>query len=363
MKVCITLTTINKPTVVAEIAERYSGQHELSFVVAGDVNSLPETKKYLAEVADKFGRPIFFTTPDNLDFAPELVRTKKIIPTKSFAQRNYADYAAVSKGAEIIIRIDDDNFPLDVNSFVDGHASRIGVLDTSQVVSSTDGWFNCCDMLHEKNNVPFYPRGFPVKRRFAERSVRLCQVERRTVVVNAGLWTGDPDVDAHQRLSYPIFVEDFSDRLPNDVVLERDTWCPINTQNTSYAASLLPLMFVSPNAGRYDDIISGYLMRGVLDLCELSVSFGAPLVVQRRNLHNIVNDLKKEVPGLETSDLLTQKIREGMRFIGKGGDIAETYLELLMFLTSDKEIQRSAFLTGIINESQEWCKDISGRLS
>ena len=177
------------------------------------------------------------------------------------------------------------------------------------------------------------------------------------VGVNAGLWLGDPDVDAHQRLSHPINAVKFSQKYEDDIVLEKNTWCPINTQNTSYSADLLPLMFVSPFAGRYDDIISGYLMRCVLDKHDIFVAYGNPLVRQDRNVHNIVNDLKNEINGLTIIDKLLIEGREAVEQIGKNDNVAETYIELCRVLKTKELFSDSNFFKVILQGSEDWCSD------
>ena len=57
--------------------------------------------------------------------------------------------------------------------------------------------------------------------------------------------------------------------------------------------------FVSPFAGRYDDIISGYVINSLRHGCNFDLSFGAPILFQDRNAHNLWNDLKLELNGNE----------------------------------------------------------------
>ena len=55
------------------------------------------------------------------------------------------------------------------------------------------------------------------------------------------------------------YKQNYGDRF----ALEIGTWCPINTQNTSYSREIIPASFVPPNVGRYDDIWSGYILRKI----------------------------------------------------------------------------------------------------
>jgi hypothetical protein len=357
MKVAVTLTTINIPTVVEKIASEYAGAHELFFVVAADVNSADGTKEYLNKIQNETGIEIIYTHPNKLDFALGFKNSVSHIPTKSFAQRNYADLCAYKHGAEVIIRIDDDNFPFDATMFVDKHVERLMYNGKTDVIHSSSGWFNCCDMLTEKNNIRFYPRGFPVLPRHKEEEITVKVFSGVKIGVNAGLWLGDPDIDAHQRLAHPIDALKFSTQYSEDLVLANDVWCPINTQNTAYLVELLPLMFVSPFAGRYDDIISGYLMRTVLDIHEIYVSYGNPLVYQDRNPHNLVTDLKNEINGMSICDELTSYLKDFSQSSQKGATLAETYLLVIARIKSTDLYARDNFIRTIIDGSEFWCQD------
>ena len=357
MKVAVTLTTINIPTVVEKIALEYAGAHELFFVVAGDVNSADGTQAYLNKIQNETKVKIEYIHPSNLNFALEFKNSVSHIPTKSFAQRNYADLFAYKHGAGVIIRIDDDNFPFDVTMFVDKHVERLMFKDKTDVIYSSSGWFNCCDMLAEKNNIGFYPRGFPLTPRHKEEKITVDEASGVKIGVNAGLWLGDPDIDAHQRLAHPIDALKFSTKYSEDLVLANDVWCPINTQNTAYLAELLPLMFVSPFAGRYDDIISGYLMRAVLDLHEIYVSYGNPLVYQDRNPHNLVTDLKNEINGMSICDELTSQLKDFSQKSQKGATLADTYLLVIDYIKSTDLYAHDNFIRTIIDGSEFWCRD------
>ena len=124
-------------------------------------------------------------------------------------------------GAEVIIRIDDDNFPFDATSFVDNHVARLFHTGDVELVNADNGWFNCCDMLEERNGLRFYPRGFPVLPRHQVQSVTVAKSTGLKIGVNAGLWLGDPDIDAHQRLAHPIDATKFSANYNEDLLVEK----------------------------------------------------------------------------------------------------------------------------------------------
>ena len=231
----------------------------------------------------------------------------KLIPKNSFARRNLADLYAYINGYDLMIRIDDDNFPMSDNFFMEH--SITGTNQNLNVVSASSGWFNVCEVLTDKQSIPFYPRGFPYESKWVEQQISVTE-ENIKVGLNGGLWLGDPDVDAITRLVKPIDAINFNHSVyGKNFALCKNTWSPINTQNTSYIRELIPIAFVSPYSGRFDDILCGYFMKKIMDHLDLYVSFGLPLLNQVRNIHNLWSDLDKERVGSQTSQKLTDIIK------------------------------------------------------
>jgi hypothetical protein len=141
-------------------------------------------------------------------------------------------------------------------------------------------------------------------------------VREARVAVNAGLWLGDPDVDTVTRMEEPFEVRALAgDGAP--VGLEAGTVAPFNSQNTAFARDLLPFLYLAV-AGtslrghrstfdnfRYDDIWMSYFAKPAIDRMGDLVTFGRPLVVQRRNPHDLLVDLDRElVPMMLTEHLV-----------------------------------------------------------
>ena len=95
------------------------------------------------------------------------------------------------------------------------------------------------------------------------------------------LWYGHPDIDALDRIHNDISVTPRGSWLS---VAGDESWCPIDSQATTYRFEVAPLLCVWPHVGRADDIWGGYLARRVLDLLGWSVGYGSPFVVQDRGM-------------------------------------------------------------------------------
>lgn len=296
-KFALTLTTINIPFVIESLIKNEGVyENKVDYIIIGDKKSPGNTNEYLESLQSKYQRKIYYFDIENqVKYFSKYKKLLDHLPLNSFARRNLADLFAFNEGYEIIIRIDDDNFPID-KSFFEYHAV-IGNVGNYEIIKSDDGWYNICNALVEKNDKQFYPRGYPYQLRWSSQSI-----SKFTNSINpalcAGLWLGDPDVDAITRLHRPVEASAYNfSAFPNQFALDIGTWSPINTQNTSYLAKLIPAAFVSPFAGRYDDIFSGYFLRSMMDHMGDGVIYGLPLVNQDRNQHDLWSDLDKEIFG------------------------------------------------------------------
>jgi hypothetical protein len=294
----LTLTTIFIPRAVEAYARSFRdhGHDDTMIVVVGDRKSPPETADYLHDVAGRLGvRVEYFDVARQEGYLQRYPALARHLPWNSFARRNVGDLYAWNEGAELVVRTDDDNYPVADTDFLAAHAI-VGHERLLPAVSSELGWYNCCELLEAAGGRRFYPRGFPYPLRW-----RPAEEERREeqawVGLNAGLWLGEPDVDAITRLAEPVDSLRMRAGAPPHLMLARHTRCAVNTQNTAYARALIPAAFVSPFLGRYDDIWSGYLLLKVMERLDHRVCFGEPLVRQDRNQHNLWKDLEHEMKG------------------------------------------------------------------
>ena len=254
-KIAVTLTTINLPIVVEKLVTQIiSPGDSLEIVIIGDLKTPPATSEYLKNLqATNLEIAIRY-----MDVAEQERRFSKYstlwkhLPLNSFSRRNYADLYCLAEKIDYVIRIDDDNFPIDDN-FVLEHVEALE-LEECNLIEDSLGWFNICTLLREEKGKEFYPRGFPYPYR-GNHSISKNVISKVKIGINAGLWLGDPDVDAITRLALAPKTTGINRKnLKNYISLDKGTWSPINTQNTSYHGEILQISFVSPHVGRYDDI-------------------------------------------------------------------------------------------------------------
>ena len=327
MKTCILTTTINVPTLLLDYARNASdhGHRDVEFIVVGD-RKTPAGAAALCEQAERESGCHFtyFDVPRQQDYMRRFPRLNRLVPWNSIQRRNVGLIYALEQGYENVISIDDDNFLVPGSDFVGEHISGLGVNASQKIVSTDTGWFNCLGMM-QTNFGKVYPRGFPLGKRWQEENWKFSD-EIRKPAVNAGLWTGDPDIDALTRIYYP--VEAWLPLSHEYLTLAQNCWCPINTQNTAFHRGAAAVSFVvvmgqelnGLKVARYDDIWMSWFLRAIMDHFGDAVRYGKPVVNQTRNQHNLFRDLREELPAMEFNEQLIEVCRHA-KFTG------ENYLE------------------------------------
>ncbi len=244
---------------------------------------------------------------------------------------------AYENGADVVVMVDDDNFVMG-QDYVSAH----GVVGTEREIDtyySSTGWFNVCSFLQEANDTPFYHRGYPQGMRWKEADQFVsCQKTTRKIVINAGFWLDDPDVDALARMSRPLVVTGYQPGWRGNFALHPGTWSPFNSQNTAIMRDAIPAYFQSPYTDRYEDIWGAYLLERIAEHLGHVIAFGDPLVRQDRNPHDLWKDLDKERNGMIMSDEFCQLLRA---ISLAGSSYHECFGELTDGLKQDWEIGAS----------------------
>lgn len=346
MKTAIVTTTINVPKLLADYAKNIKQyKHDAFFVVIGDKKTPPATKIYCRKIAKQYKVDIkYLDIPDQLKYLRKFPELKGHLLYNSIQRRNIGILLAYEMGAEKIITIDDDNFFVS-KDFIKLHALGKKSLN---VVSSSTGWLNVCDQLTEKYNRRFYHRGFAQEYRFLEEKTK-SQKKKINVVVNAGFWLNDPDIDALTRLYFPNYdITVTGYKKKTNFAVAKHTWTPFNSQNTALAREIIPAYFLSPLVGRYDDIWGSYVIKKIADHLGDYVAFGQPLVKQERNVHNYWKDLAKEDLGMQLTDTFVNYLKK-IKLTGK--NYQDSYSELTKKLDKlVKDYQATA-------EQQKFLKD------
>lgn len=310
MKAYVVVTTINVPHLLKEYAdnfEKFGHKNEVGFIVIGDLKTPKEAKNVCDELQSRGFDATYMDVEAQREWLKRFPELDKIIPYNSDNRRNIGFLVALEKGAEIVLSIDDDNFVKPDEDWY-GYHSIVGKEVELETVESSDGWFNICTLLKTIPERTIYPRGYPYSKRWKQTEIKKYKSKNR-IVLNLGLWDGEPDVDAVTRLHKPVKVQSDSSKK---IMLSKGTNSPINTQNTAIHRDAMPAYYYIPmgvtihgnKIDRYGDIWSGLFVKKVIDHMGDTVAVGGPTVIHNRNPHNLLKDLKEELSGM----ILTEKL-------------------------------------------------------
>lgn len=311
----IVATTIAVPRfleIYRQNLDHYGHLQDVKMWVIGDRKSPHESTEF-AVGQRREGLNVEYLDPDaQQEWLARFPDVGAMIPWNSDNRRNVGFLRALEEDCEILVSIDDDNFPVPESDFYAGHADTGHVVKRT-MINSSKGWFNICSELVLEPPVGVVPRGYPHHER--DSVARESDAMEVSLVAQAGLWVGDPDVDAATRLAFPVRAVATTGR---NVALSPGTWSPINTQNTSVARRAIPAYYyvrmLEPLPGatldRYGDIWSGYFLTRCAEHMGESIGIGAPLVRHDRNAHDLLEDLKAEFWGMMLTPHLIQVLRQ-----------------------------------------------------
>lgn len=300
MKRFIVSTTINPPT---DAIRAFDATEGWTLVVAGDRKTPPDYR---------LDRGTYLSPDDQKKLG---FKTADVLPWDSISRRNVATLYALREGADVVAFVDDDNVPhkdwgkrswsclsVNPNPVLNSHVLVGGpCVDPLQHVYDTRGWTG-----------RLWHRGFPIRElsgRGTQKAVRPgagSSVMRGRVAVQAGLWDGEPDIDAICRITHgPLDLELAFFGLYQGIDVDLRSFAPFNTQNTVVTREVAECMALLPNVGRMDDIWASYMVQRAMREHGMSVSYVKPTVTQRRNPHDLTVDLEAETLGHErTHELL-----------------------------------------------------------
>lgn len=332
MKTQIVFTTINIPRIAESYCaniEKFGHKKDTGIIIIGDKKSPDgESSKLCSALGGKGFSVEYFDIAKQEKWLEKFPKLKEIIPYNSDNRRNIGYLMAMEQGCEILISVDDDNFPSESEDFVGLHGI-VGETRELPVVKTDSGWFNICDLMENSSGQKIYARGYPYNRRWQDKKISE-ENKKVKVMLNAGLWLNDPDVDAITRINRDVKTKKFSGR---QVALDIGTWSPINSQNTALHIDLLPAYYfvlMGEKLGnliidRYGDIWSGFFIKKVMDSLGCYVSVGNPVADHIRNKHNLFNDLKQELGCIEQTELLAEFL-ENVKL--KGKNASDVYADL-----------------------------------
>jgi hypothetical protein len=264
-----------------------------------------------------------------------------LCPVRHYARKNIGYLIAMQQGCSIIIETDDDNHPRE-GFWQERHRSL------RAAVAAKAGWVN---MYRYFTDAWIWPRGFDL----ASLHNRTTEYEALPVreldcPIQQGLADENPDVDAIYRLTLPLPVNFRKDRR---VILGEGSWCPFNSQNTTWWAEAFPLMYLPAYCSfRMTDIWRSLVAQRIAAANGWGVLFHEATVWQERNEHNLMRDFKDEVPGYLNNEaivsaLASLDIHRGTSELGRNLRCCYSKLTEMKLVGSDEMKLLDAWLRDI----------------
>lgn len=323
MKKYIVITSIFPPT---ESVKRFAKIADWKVIVVGD----KKTPKNW-----NLKNVIYLSPREQLKLFPAFASN---LPWNSYTRKNVGYLYAINQGADIIADADDDCIPYNNwgnNLIFSGKFKTI----------NSDSFVNIYKYFSDKF---IWPRGYPLDK-ILDRSKIKTKLKKQEIGVYQFLVDSEPDVDAIYRLT--LNKKNFFDKKP-PVVLEKNTICPFNTQNTFFIRELFPLLFLPPfTSFRFVDILRGLVAQPLMWLQDFHLAFGGPTVIQKRHYHNFLNDFELEIPVY----LYSEKVSIiAVKAIHPRQTILKNMLNVYSALSNQKIIDHQ-----VINSLKMWIKEIN----
>ena len=297
-KTALVVTSIAAPNDVLRSLAAGSLEQGVDFIMIGDV---PSPKDFHLDGCDFY----------SLDRQAETgLKTAELVPKRHYARKNIGYLLAARQGAELIIETDDDNFPRD--GFWLERVRKQSVPTLAQ-----KSWVN---VYRYFSDALIWPRGLPLDEvQTATLPFEQIPVAEADCPIQQGLADENPDVDAIYRLILPLPLNFRADRR---LALAGNSWCPFNSQNTTFWREAFPLLYLPAYCSfRMTDIWRSFVAQRIGWENGWSILFHEPSVYQLRNDHSLMRDFADEVPGYlhnrkigETLDALS--LKPGVEHIG-----------------------------------------------
>lgn len=282
-------------------------------------------------------KKIYYFNWQNID--SDLGKNSWIISRKNAGIRVYGFLKAYQLGAEVIITLDDDCYPVKNQNLVEQHIKNLNLK------AAADNWFSTYP--HDKFN---FTRGYPYHIR-----------NKKEVVISHGLWSNKLDLDAKtelklKKLNEPILSSNYLQFIP------KNYFFPMCSMNLAFKVKITPIMFFPmmgyDNYGnkwpfdRFDDIWAGIFAKKVIDHLEYGVVNGIPFV-NHKKASDPKKNLEKEKKGLIVNEYLYQKVNK-VKLISK--NLKDSYLELFEKLDfSDiKDLEQKKYFIKLKQAVRNW---------
>lgn len=284
-KISVVVTSISGPNKSLGELARGCRERGYDFIVIGDEASPAD---FHINGCDFYG----------LERQKEMgLKFAELCPTRHYARKNIGYLLAIANGVSIIVETDDDNIPYD--NFWDVRRRKQSVKAVEKA-----GWVNVYRYFTDAN---IWPRGMPLEC-INDEAAPFESLSTRDIdcPIQQGLCNENPDVDAIYRLIMPLPQAFGKNRR---VALTRESWCPFNSQNTTWWRDVFGLLYLPSYCSfRMTDIWRSFIAQRIAWTNGWGVLYHEPNMWQERNEHNLMRDFEDEMPGYLNNFKICQEL-------------------------------------------------------
>lgn len=336
MRVYIVVASINELANIVQLLNgpTFIGLDEIKIIIVDEGNTSIRKKNHqlLSDFSCEFYGPIERQQWFKQRFGMSYEKYMSIIPQRCHAETSFGFLVAYEEESDIVIELDDDVFPVTSSNVVEEHLHQL-LTDSGVEVQSRSKWYNVLEnLVLDTSYQGLFPRGHPYSQETRLEDY-IWKDNGGRCVLNMGLWTGHPDLDAvtilyHGGLNGRCHIN--SKNLKREkVLIGKGTYFPICSMNTSFVPKIIPAFYQlymnCMGIDRFDDIWSGLFIKRIADHLGDNICLGKPLVYHDKRPRSIFRDLKAELEGMVINEILW-KIVDSLELNSK--DYFECYLEL-----------------------------------
>ncbi len=338
MRVYIVTASIN-PLENLSVLGDSSTEAKILVIDEGDEKVRKLNEKFLSNIPHEFYGPKEREEWFKERFGKSYQRYLQLVPKKCHAEVSFGFLRAYEEEAKVILEVDDDVYIS--NGFLEAHIGNL-FGENGVTVNSSGKWYNTIENLNLNVSQKIFPRGHPYDP--ACRSEDYVWTDNGgSCVVNMGLWSGQPDLDALTILYYgglngKCAIESRGYKREK-IILGKGAYFGLCSMNTSFLSKIVPAFYQLymnfHNIDRFDDIWSGVFLKKIADHLGDRLCLGKPSGTHVKRGRSIFKDLQKEINGLEMNEHLW-KICDSAELTAKS--YADCYLELADHI--DKNLEK-----------------------
>ena len=332
VKSTLVVTSINKPNKAIKKFRILCKKNNVDFIFVAD----KKTPKFKYEKDLKF---LSINFQKNLPY-----KICKKIPMNSYSRKNIGYLYSIENGAQKIYETDDDNYPR--KNFFSQNIFKLNHFKIKE-----NGFINIYKYYLD-NKIDIWPRGLPL----SKINNNIKSYEKKKTInkfsIIQRLCNKNPDVDAIYRLLNKKINIKFANN--KSCFVNNKSYVPFNSQNTLWSKEVFALMYLPTYCTmRATDIWRSYIATYIMNKLNLKILFTSPTVYQERNVHNLYNDFKLEIPVYRDVEFLIEELNKVK--------IYNSQKHILINLVNcyKKLVENKIFDKKELNLVKLWCKDIS----